>query len=119
MRSEVSSEHDGEQVQVAPDVQEEEVADIPATNTRSKGRRCNCCCKAHCKLTFHSLGPVPTAYFGKKITCNIVETELVGDLVGSAVAEEDWLEEDTIEGETGILGEESLHSVLTSLNLVM
>ena len=116
---EVSSEHDGEQVQVAPDVQEEEVADIPAANTRSKGRRCNCCCKAHCKLTFHSLGPVPTAYFGRKITCKMLETELVGGLVGSAVAEEDWLEEDTIEGETGILGEESLHSVLTSLNLVM
>ena len=35
---------------------ETEDLDVPARNTRSKRRQCNCCCKQHCELTFHTMG---------------------------------------------------------------
>ena len=96
---------------------EEEEEDPPAVNTRSRRRRCNCCCLDHCCLSFHTLGPLPQAYLGKKISSNGLDQEPT--VVGCLEVEEDWTEEEPVQEELDTLEEDSLYGVLTSLNLVM
>ena len=82
------------------------VSDGPATNTRSRRRRCNCCCGVHCSLAIHTVndGGVYTAR-------TLVPCELV---VGEAfVTEVSMFREEEEEDE-----EDAQTSMLFSLNLL-
>ena len=84
----------------------------PATNTRSRRANCNCCCKSHCDLSFHTMGPSSHAYLGVK--SNAVSS------VYESIPMENLYECDALElADQMAVTEDSLFSVLTSLNLVL
>ena len=72
----------------------------PSANTRSKKRRCNCCCEANCIVQIHSLSFDPIVELPVFTSCSLEV------LVNTYDANEKIEEDDVL-------------SVLLSLNLVM
>ena len=90
----------------------DEEANGPAANTRSRRANCTCCCKSHCYLSFHTMGPSSRAYLGAK-------SDVVSSVYESIPMEELYECDDLELANQMADSEESLFSVLTSLNLVL
>ena len=88
------------------DVQDDVSLDGPAAGTRSRKRRCNCCCGSHCSVQVHTLGDSCVLDLDVLLPCSL-------DLVKDEECEvlEDGLEEEDEE-------DSGTHALL-SLNLMM
>ena len=87
------------------DVQDEVSSDGPAAGTRSRKKRCNCCCGSHCVLQVHTLGDSCVLDLDVLLPCSL---DLLTD-------EESEVLEDGLEEEE----EDSRTHALLSLNLMM
>ena len=88
--------------------------DVPARNTRSRKKQCNCCCEQHCQLSFHTLGD-SRPYISTK---NLL---LPCELQSVKISEEDLTCQEEIENDAFEVAndEDTFAGVLMSVHLKM